>query len=101
VVDPSIFYENLKTKLAQCVGAGCVNAIESLGLLEEDLVVKLGTPLDSLSHFLSRKLSIGMWTEVIFTNIQNPVDFALLSMLTYKLHHGTMSSEPRTCYYGG
>jgi alpha-aminoadipic semialdehyde synthase len=60
VVDPSIFYENLKTQVAQCVGAGRVSAIESLGLLEEDLVLKLGTPLDSLSHFLSIKLSIGM-----------------------------------------
>ncbi|XP_021922979.1 alpha-aminoadipic semialdehyde synthase, mitochondrial isoform X2 [Zootermopsis nevadensis] len=58
VVDSSIFYENLKTQMAQCVGAARVSAIESLGLLEEDLVVKLGTPLDSLSHFLSRKLSI-------------------------------------------
>ncbi|PSN46751.1 Alpha-aminoadipic semialdehyde synthase [Blattella germanica] len=58
VVDSSIFYENLKTQVAQCVGERRVNAIESLGLLEDDPVFKLGTPLDSLSHFLSRKLSI-------------------------------------------
>jgi alpha-aminoadipic semialdehyde synthase len=60
VVDPSIFYENLKTRVAQRVGTERVSAIESLGLLEEDLVLKLDTPLDSLSHFLSRKLFIGM-----------------------------------------
>ncbi|PNF15025.1 Alpha-aminoadipic semialdehyde synthase, mitochondrial [Cryptotermes secundus] len=58
VVDPSIFYENLKTRVAACVGTERVSAIESLGLLEEDPVLKLGTPLDSLSHFLSRKLFI-------------------------------------------
>jgi len=58
VTDPSIFYENLKTQVAKCVGNPRVRAIESLGLLEEDPVLKLGTPLDSLCHFLSRKLSI-------------------------------------------
>ncbi|KAJ9586025.1 hypothetical protein L9F63_020322 [Diploptera punctata] len=58
VDDSSIFYENLKTQVAQCVGMSRVNAIESLGILEDDPVLKLNTPLDSLSHFLSRKLSI-------------------------------------------
>lgn len=33
-----------------------VKAIEDLGLLEEDLVLKLNTPLDTLSHYLSNKL---------------------------------------------
>jgi hypothetical protein len=65
VTDPSIFYENLKTRVAKCVGNPRVRAIESLGLLEEDPVLKLGTPLDSLCHFLSRKLSIGMSTELL------------------------------------
>lgn len=33
-----------------------VKAIEDLGLLEEDLVLKLNTPLDTLTHYLSKKL---------------------------------------------
>jgi len=69
VTDSSIFYENLKTQVAKCVGNPRVRAIESLGLLEEDPVLKLGTPLDSLCHFLSRKLSLGMSTELLSSNI--------------------------------
>lgn len=34
-----------------------VNAIEDLGLLKEDLVLKLNTPLDTLTHYLSKKLT--------------------------------------------
>lgn len=33
-----------------------VQAIEELGLLQEDLVLKLNTPLDTLTHYLSKKL---------------------------------------------
>ena len=33
-----------------------VKTIEDLGLLEEDLVLKLNTPLDTLTHYLSKKL---------------------------------------------
>lgn len=33
-----------------------VKAIEDLGLLEEDQVMKLNTPLDTLTHYLSKKL---------------------------------------------
>ena len=32
-------------------------AIEELGLLKEDLVLKLNTPLDTLCHYLSKKLN--------------------------------------------
>lgn len=53
----SIFYENLKRKLIERVNSEeRVKAIEDLGLLEEDLVLKLNTPLDTLSHYLSKKL---------------------------------------------
>lgn len=33
-----------------------VQAIEDLGLLKEDLVLKLNTPLDTLTYYLSKKL---------------------------------------------
>ena len=33
-----------------------VQAIEDLGLLKEDLVLKLNTPLDTLTHYLAKKL---------------------------------------------
>lgn len=56
----SIFYENLKRKLVERVNSEeRVRAIEELGLLEEDLVLKLNTPLDTLSHYLSKKLRFG------------------------------------------
>lgn len=55
LVDSSIFYENLKTKLSERVGNP--DGIESLGLLEEQPIVKLGTPIDTLSYFLSKKLA--------------------------------------------
>lgn len=55
LVDQSIFYENLKTKLADRVGNA--DGIIGLGLLEDQPIVKLVTPLDTLSHFLSKKLA--------------------------------------------
>ncbi|XP_033150839.1 alpha-aminoadipic semialdehyde synthase, mitochondrial [Drosophila busckii] len=53
--DASIFYENLKQKLVERIGD--VEGIESLGLLDETPVVKLNTPLDTLSHYLSKRLA--------------------------------------------
>lgn len=53
----NIFYENLKQKLAERVKSWeRVKAIEDLGLLYEDLVLKLNSPLDTLTHYLSKKL---------------------------------------------
>lgn len=52
-----IFYENLKQKLAERLGSeDRAKNIEDLGLLKEDPVLKLNTPLDTLSHYLSKKL---------------------------------------------
>jgi len=57
LANDNIFYENLKQKLAERVNSWeRVNAIEDLGLLQEDLIVKLNTPLDTLTHYLSKKL---------------------------------------------
>lgn len=55
----NIFYENLKTKLADRVGSeDRMKAIEDLGLLKEDLVLKLNTPLDTLCNYLSNMLRL-------------------------------------------
>ncbi|XP_055542095.1 alpha-aminoadipic semialdehyde synthase, mitochondrial [Wyeomyia smithii] len=55
LVDADIFYENLKNKLAERVGNS--DGIIELGLLEDTPVFKMGTPLDTLSHYLSKKLA--------------------------------------------
>lgn len=56
----NIFCENLKRKLTERVNSEArAQAIEDLGLLEEDLVVKLNSPLDTLTHYLSRRLRYG------------------------------------------
>ncbi|XP_012281223.1 alpha-aminoadipic semialdehyde synthase, mitochondrial [Orussus abietinus] len=53
----NIFYENLKMKLADRVNSEKrVQAIEDLGILNEDPVLKLHTPLDTLTHYLSKML---------------------------------------------
>ncbi|PBC30496.1 alpha-aminoadipic semialdehyde synthase, mitochondrial [Apis cerana] len=57
LANDNIFYENLKRKLAEVLNSEeAVKAIEDLGLLQEDLVLKLNTPLDTLTHYLSKKL---------------------------------------------
>lgn len=58
LANDNIFYENLKRKLAELLNSEeGVQVIEDLGLLQEDLVLKLNTPLDTLTHYLSKKLS--------------------------------------------
>lgn len=57
LTDEEMFYENLKQKLADRVGN--TEGIESLGLLEQTQVKKFGTPLDTLSHYLSKRLVYG------------------------------------------
>lgn len=60
IADVDIFYENLKTRVAERVGSlEQVAAIESLGLLSDDPIQKMDTPLDTLSHYLSKRLVLG------------------------------------------
>lgn len=54
LIDEDIFYENLKMKLADRVGNP--DYIEKLGLLEQSMIVKQGSPLDTLIYYLSKKL---------------------------------------------
>ncbi|XP_049867779.1 alpha-aminoadipic semialdehyde synthase, mitochondrial [Pectinophora gossypiella] len=58
LTDSSIFYENLKTRLSERIGITGMQAVESLGFLGEDRIVKCGTPLDTISHYLSKKLQL-------------------------------------------
>lgn len=58
LANDNIFYENLKHKLVERVNSEeRVQAIEDLGLLQEGVLLKLNTPLDTLAHYLSNKLS--------------------------------------------
>uniref|UniRef100_A0A1B6DNM3 Saccharopine dehydrogenase-like C-terminal domain-containing protein n=2 Tax=Clastoptera arizonana TaxID=38151 RepID=A0A1B6DNM3_9HEMI len=54
-----IFYENLKSKVSEKVGEKQLKAVEDLGLLDEVPVIKVHTPLDSLSQHLSSRLNLG------------------------------------------
>lgn len=58
ITDSSIFYDNLKQRLSEHIGEDS-EEIESLGLLEDTQVVKLDTPLDTLSYYLSKRLAFG------------------------------------------
>lgn len=58
-LDSNIFPDNLRTLVLERVGDdNQLAAIEALGLLTDDPLVRAGTPLDTLSHFLAKKLSI-------------------------------------------
>uniref|UniRef100_A0A6M2DNH5 Alpha-aminoadipic semialdehyde synthase, mitochondrial n=1 Tax=Xenopsylla cheopis TaxID=163159 RepID=A0A6M2DNH5_XENCH len=54
--DSNIFYENIKSKVVERVGSA--DGIEKLGLMDDVPVKKLGTPLDTLSHYLAHKLAL-------------------------------------------
>lgn len=56
MTDTDIFYENLKQRLADQIGVS-PDGLENLGLLEDTPIIKLGTPLDTLSHYLSKRLA--------------------------------------------
>lgn len=59
LTDSSIFYGNLKGRLTERIGPVGTHALESLGLLEDEAIVKRSTPLDTISHYLSKKLVLG------------------------------------------
>ena len=51
ITDHNIFYDNLKKQVYEKVGcnASRVNAIEELGLLSEEIVIKQNNPIDTIS----------------------------------------------------
>lgn len=60
-VDTNIFYDNLKNLvLRELHGDRIVlEGLEELGLLDDIPVVKLGTPIDTISHYLNNRLEFG------------------------------------------
>lgn len=58
MTDTDIFYENLKQRLADQIGVS-PEGLENLGLLQDTPVVKKGSPLDTLSHYLAQRLAFG------------------------------------------
>ncbi|KAF2879699.1 hypothetical protein ILUMI_26475 [Ignelater luminosus] len=57
--DCSIMFENLKTRIAEHTGSDfAVELLEELGLLDDVGVIKCGSPLDTLTHYLSTKLNL-------------------------------------------
>lgn len=58
MTDHSIFHENLRQRLIDQIGVNA-DGLENLGLLEDKLIVKCNTPLDTLSYYLSKRLAYG------------------------------------------
>lgn len=56
--DSSIFHENLRQRLVDQIGVNA-DGLEDLGLLSNAPIVKCGTPLDTLSYYLSKRLAFG------------------------------------------
>ncbi|XP_008199174.2 alpha-aminoadipic semialdehyde synthase, mitochondrial isoform X1 [Tribolium castaneum] len=55
----NIFYDNLKNQIVERTGSEfSVDLLEELGLLDEHGVIKCGSPLDTLTHYLSTKLAL-------------------------------------------
>ncbi|ERL91618.1 hypothetical protein D910_08948 [Dendroctonus ponderosae] len=57
--DSNIFYDNLTSKISERTGSDyAVDVLEELGLLDDRNVVKCGSPLDTITHYLSLKLAL-------------------------------------------
>uniref|UniRef100_A0A2S2QCA7 Alpha-aminoadipic semialdehyde synthase n=2 Tax=Sipha flava TaxID=143950 RepID=A0A2S2QCA7_9HEMI len=56
--DIDLFYENILSKVADKVGKQFLDKIVDLGLLTDEPVLKLGSPLDTFSQFIASKLSL-------------------------------------------
>lgn len=61
MTDTDIFYENLRHRLSEQIGVSA-DGLENLGLLEDTPIIKLSTPLDTLSHYLSKRLAFSKFT---------------------------------------
>lgn len=56
--DIDMFYENMLSKVADKIGTSVLDKVMDLGLLTEEPVLKLGSPLDTFSQFIASKLSL-------------------------------------------
>lgn len=72
------YYENVKSVILEKLDHNThqMNAIEELGLLSEELVVKSGNPLDSLAIFMAKRLAYsycGFRIEIVEIKLLNDV----------------------------
>lgn len=66
MTDDSIIHENLLQRLHDQIGVNA-SGLESLGLLDNTLIDKQSTPLDTLSNYLSKRLAFGKYHLGIFS----------------------------------
>jgi len=64
--DIDMFYENMLSKVADKIGPSVLDKVMDLGLLTEEPVLKLGSPLDTFSQFIASKLSLSAYIIIIF-----------------------------------
>lgn len=58
--DLSLLHDNLKQKITERTGTEfAVELLEELELLEDKMVIKCDTPLDTLTHYLANRLALG------------------------------------------
>ena len=60
-LDPNMFYDNLRAIITDRVGGdeAITSGFEQLGIMDDEIVPKNDTPLDTLSLYLSKKLAFG------------------------------------------
>jgi len=63
--DTDMFYENLLSKVADKIGPSVLDKVMDLGLLTEEPVLKLGSPLDTFSQFIASKLSLSEYILIL------------------------------------
>ncbi|XP_050524129.1 alpha-aminoadipic semialdehyde synthase, mitochondrial isoform X2 [Daktulosphaira vitifoliae] len=57
-LNTDIFYENLLSKVGDKIGDSYVKKVVDLGLLQDEPVKKLGSPLDTFSHYIGSYLAL-------------------------------------------
>lgn len=76
--DSNIFYENLKNRIVERTGTDLsVDVLEELGMLDKIKVIKCGTPLDTLTNYLAKRLILGLFLAfpVHFRTLPNKILF--------------------------
>jgi len=63
--DIDMFYENMLSKVADKIGSSVLDKVMDLGLLTEEPVLKLGSPLDTFSEFIASKLSLSAYMLIL------------------------------------
>jgi len=63
--DIDMFYENMLSKVADKIGPSVLDKVMDLGLLTEEPVLKLGSPLDTFSQFIASKLSLSEYMLIL------------------------------------